>query len=157
MSPPTDWTRDESRYVDGELGDAEARRLEAELEREPDRAARLEDWDEAMSLWREDAARRKDAFDPQQVTAAVLADIQKGEGASDPMATVLRRYAAAAAVLIGLGTAGAAWLGPDPTQSPVLSSSSALRLLEAGQLTHHERLALTAYPQPAAPRPETER
>ena len=115
------------------------------------------EFDEAMGLWRDDTARHAETFDPQRVTAAVLADIQKGEGASDPMATVLRRYAAAAAILIGLGTGGAAWLGPDPTASPTLSSSSALRLLEAGQLAHHERLALTAYPQPAAPRPETER
>ncbi len=157
MSPTSDWSRDESRYIDGELDAADASRLEAELENASDRTARLRAWEDAMDVWRDDARRRSKAFDAGAVSQAVLARVQSGEAASDPALPSLRRYAAAAVLLLGLGTAGAAWLGPHPDRRPMLSSSHALRLLEAGQLVQHERLALTTYPQPAAPRPETER
>lgn len=157
MSPTSDWSRDESRYVDNELDAAAARRLESELEAAPDRAARLDAWEDAMDAWRDDARRRSEAFDADALSQAVVARVRRGEVASDPALPILRRYAAAAVLLLGLGTAGAAWIGPHPDRRPVLSSSQALRLLEAGQLVQHERLALTTYPQPAAPRPETER
>lgn len=157
MSPTSDWSRDESRYIDGELDDADARRLESELESAPDRAARLDAWEDAMDVWRDDARRRSQAFDADALSQAVLDRVRRGEADSDPALPVLRRYAAAAVLLLGLGTTGAAWLGPHPDRRPTLNSTHALRLLEAGQLVQHERLALTAYPQPAALRPETER
>ena len=157
MSASSDWSRDESRYVDGELGADEARRLEAQLEQDPRVAERLDAWQDAMALWRDDASRLSTSFDAAGTTAAVLANIHGQDAGADTSLAALRRYAAAAVLLLGLGTAGAAWLGPDPGPAPVLSGSGALRLLEAGQLDHYGRLELTSFPQPAATRSGTER
>ena len=157
MSPSSDWSRDESRYLDGELEATAAGRLERALERDPARRDRLHAWTEAMDIWRDDVSRRADSIPAPALAHAVVAGLRRSSSAAVAAEPVLRRYAAAAALLIGLGTAGAAWLGPDAGLAPRLRGPDALRLLEAGQLGLHERLALTTFPQPAAMRPETER
>lgn len=138
-------TPEESRYWDGALGDEAARRLEARLDADPARRARLEAWRDAMDLWRSDAARRVATLDPAVLAERALAeaDVVASEG------PLLRRYATAAVVLIGLGVAGAGVLGPNPGRAALLETGAAIRVLEEARLAQEGRVEVEAQPFPA--------
>ena len=130
--PTQDWTRDESRYADGELDADSAARLEARLRKEPDRARRIEAWQEAMDLWRDDVGRQVAASDPAAVTDRVIRSLGEAPDiAPDPGSVKARRYAVAALILLGLGLVGSAALGakPIPLESP-LCAPNVLREVE---------------------------
>ena len=67
------WTREESRWIDGLLDDASARRLEARLAADPERAARLRAYRDAMDLWRDDVDRVAGRLDTASLADQVLA------------------------------------------------------------------------------------
>jgi anti-sigma factor RsiW len=130
MHHETDWTPEESRYVDGALDAEAARRLEARLAADPERARRLRAWAASMDLWREDARRRAARGAPDELASAVLAD-----GDADARAArSLNRYAAAALVLLGLGTVGAALLGPPTTSHDHPPAQALLHRIEAERM-----------------------
>ncbi len=115
MSRPgnQNWTREDSRYVDGELEGEQARRLERETTEGDLRSKRLGAWREAMDLWREDGRRAAMAFDADRVTRRILEASGPREAAPGLAAIqATRRYAAAAVLLIGLGLGGTLWIGP---------------------------------------------
>lgn len=121
MTPHDDegnWTRETSRYVDGELAPHQAASVEAELAQEPARTGRLDAWRDAMDLWREDTRRTAARLDPHVMADRVLREGPAGVAPRDVRAArAARRYAAAAVVLLGIGVGGAAWLGPIPVRA----------------------------------------
>jgi hypothetical protein len=70
----------------------------------------------ALSLWRDDAARCALRIDPAAVARAALA--APPESIDAPSAQTLRRYAAAAVVLMAVGVAGSAALAFVSTSGP---------------------------------------
>lgn len=119
MSPhPKDdvWTRDESRWIDGELEADAARRHEARRSSERDR--RLRTYREAMNLWRDDTGQATAQVDMEALAHRVLdgSAVVPAPAGKDVASRVARRYAAAALVLIGLGLAGAVCVGSNPTR-----------------------------------------
>lgn len=126
-----DWTREESRWIDGVLDEASARRLEASLATDPERATRLRDYRDAMDLWRDDADRAAEGFDTRRVADQVLA----GRGlAAERAARQARRYAVAAVLLIGLGLVGASAVGPRRAEAGRAPLQTALQLIEQDRL-----------------------
>ena len=130
-------TREESRYLDGEASPEEVRRMEHQLAADPVRAARLSAWQEAMGLWRADAAR-----------AAAVPGLEDGvaaEGLADrilaagPQAGRLRNgrslsaapwYAAAAALLMTVGVTGTLL-----TRANARGNAGAMRPPQVGSLS----------------------
>lgn len=111
-SPPQDLSREEGRYLDGEASPEEVRRIEHQLAADPERAARLMAWQDAMDLWREDGTRTALALCSQdQEGADDLADriLRAGPRALQPRLRALSAapwYAAAAALLMTIGVTG---------------------------------------------------
>lgn len=125
------WTREESRWIDGMLDEASARRLEARLAEDPERSARLEAYRDAMSLWRDDTDHRAGTVD----TARLAGDVLAGHGLeSERDVRTAKRYAAAAVLLIGLGLAGASALGPRRAEADGAPLHTALQLIEQDRL-----------------------
>lgn len=124
-------TPEESRYLDGELPAAEARRLEAALAADPQRAARLERWRTATDLWRDEARRAAGPVDPVALYARVLARVRAV--APGPVQRRLTAYAAAALLLIGLGVGGTLWLRHAPPPAPP-AAALALEDLERAEI-----------------------
>lgn len=126
-----DLTREESRWLDGRLDEHAARRVEARLAADAQRAARLEAHRQAMALWREDTARHAETLDAGRLAERVLA----GRGLRAEQDTrQARRYAAAAVLLIGLGLAGASAVGPRRAEAGHAPVQSALQLIERDRL-----------------------
>lgn len=126
-----DWTREESRWVDGTLDEPAARRLLDRLAEDPERAARLRAYRDAMDLWRDDTDRVADGLDTGRLADQVLA----GRGlAAERDALWARRYAAAAVLLIGLGLAGASTLDPRRGEAGGAAVQTALQLIERDRL-----------------------
>lgn len=103
-------SREESRYLDGELPPEEMRRLERELAADPDRAARLASYRDAVGLWKQDVERRTAIVDEAALADRVMASIASGSSrALTSLPPAAPRWVAAAAVLlIGIGVAGTA-------------------------------------------------
>lgn len=105
---PEGLSRDESRFLDGELPPDAARRLESRLAADPQRAERLEAYREAMDVWREDAACASRAVDPPDALADRV--VRKVTADPSPMlrppGALPRWYAAAAVLLIAVGIGG---------------------------------------------------
>jgi len=133
--PEDDWTREESRYVDGELDGDAAERLSGELRADPERRARLDAWREVMDLWRDDTYRRASRLAPAVLTDRVRRDLA-ASALRARTSGAAQRYAAAALVLIGLGLVGSMWLGARPPPGIRGGVPAALRAVE------HDRLAI---------------
>jgi anti-sigma factor RsiW len=124
-------SREESLWLDGRLDQASARRLEAELAKDPARRARLEAWHEAMDLWRDDAVHLAEGLDTRHLADQVLA----GRGLrAEGDARSARRYAAAAVLLIGVGLAGASALGPRRAEASRVPLEAGLERIERDRL-----------------------
>jgi hypothetical protein len=92
-----------------------------------------------MDVWRDDTERLKRAVDLDRVRAGVMARIARGDVEAEST-VALRRYAAAALVLIAFGVAGAGLLGPNPGRASLLQTGAAIRVLEKDRIHHHGRL-----------------
>ena len=120
--PPEGLTPEECRYLDGEMTPQEARSMEHRLAADPERAAQLEAWRDAMDLWRDDAARAAApvATDPDALADRILAGLGQSPEADRRTVspTVARWYASAAAVLMAIGITGTILAQPTPHSSP---------------------------------------
>ena len=54
---PQGFSAEESRFIDGELPQADARRVEHRIAADPDLAERIDHYKGAMDLWRDDTSR----------------------------------------------------------------------------------------------------
>lgn len=84
---------------------------------------------EALEVWRDDAERIRRAADLDRIRRTVRERIARGDVESEG-ALVLRRYAAAAVLLIGFGVGGAAWIGPNPGRADALQQGAALLAID---------------------------
>ena len=141
--PGSRWTREDSRYVDERLGGAARAHYEHGLASDPIRRERLERWRTAMDLWREDAAGLAGALDAGSLTRRVLAGRPTFDEA---LRRAAWRYAAAAVLLLGVGLAGSAALGPHPARAADLDPAVGLRVLERERFAHQERVAWEIHP-----------
>ena len=107
-NPPDGLSPDESRYVDGEMSEAETRSMEHRLAADPAAAARVEAWRNAMGLWRDDTQRAAApvAAEPDVLADRVLASLARDERRGVVSLYVARRYAAAAVLLMAVGVTG---------------------------------------------------
>ena len=122
-----------------------------QVDRDPDdRDGVLE---EAFALWREDADRGAAAFDADALTRRVLA----GRGRAETVARATRRYAAAAVVLLGVGVAGAAAVGPKRAEADPPNVRSALQTLEKNRFGLVAEQEWTRFGVAAPPHAEEER
>lgn len=133
----SDWTREESRFVDGELEGEAPQRIEQALGHDPERRERLGAWTQAMDLWREDAELVAGRLDRASLADRILSDLDPEVLRSGRAAS---RYAAAALLILGLGVAGSFALGPHPARAAMLEKGVALRVLEEDRLHHHGRI-----------------
>jgi len=141
------WTREESRFIDGMLDAESARRLEAELERHPERRARVDAWRDAMDLWRDDVTRESAGLDPDRLKDAVLSGAARRREEAELRSTrAARRYAAAAILLIGLGLAGATAVGPQRVRRTEPDAATALLFIEHERLELQKERELAAFP-----------
>ena len=148
------WTREESRWIDGRLDPASAQGLETRLAKDPERAARLQVYRDAMDLWRDDTDRSAEDID----TARLAAQVLRGRGLrSERDALRARRYAAAAVLLIGLGLAGASALGPRRAEADGAPLQTALQLIEQDRLDLQTSREWETFPLVHTPESEEER
>ncbi len=99
-------SHEESRYLDGELPPEDMRRFERELAADPDRAARLDAYRDAMGLWKQDVERRTAMVDEDALADRVMASISSGEALELLRPLAPRWMTAAAVLLIGVGVIG---------------------------------------------------
>lgn len=149
------WTRAESRRLDGEGGTRPPGTPEGGP---PSESEHVRAYREAMALWREEAERSATRFDAALVFRRVL-DARHPDDAAPGLAGLraARRYAAAALLLIGVGLAGAAWLGQEPAEAGEPSLDAALSVLEGSRLDLAAEQEWIRFPAPPAPRPGEER
>ena len=99
-------SREESRYLDGELPPEDMRRLKRELAADPGRAARLASYRDAVGLWKQDVERRTAVVDEDALADRVMASISSGSALKSLRPVAPRWVAAAAVLLIGIGIVG---------------------------------------------------
>lgn len=98
-------TPEEARFLDGTLSGEERRALEAELARDPARAAALEEDRGAMALWKDDARSTAASLDMDALADQVLASVRAGRP-TPAQVGFPRAYAIAAMLLITVGAVG---------------------------------------------------
>ncbi len=129
-TPSSDgFSREESRYLDGELPDETARRMENRLAADPDATDRVEAYRDAMDLWRDDVQRTAQRVDPEALADRIVAAARSGPSQL-PIAQSRAApwYAAAALLLIGIGITGTMLNLPAPAPRPSQAASN-LRVL----------------------------
>ncbi len=152
--PKNLWTREESRYADGRVDGEARRRLERRLAEDPRRRERLESWQEAMDLWREDTRIASSRFAPPRLAARIL-DGRGGTRQGTNRAAW--RYAAAAVILLATGLVGSAVLGPDPAHASYVDIDKALQILDEDRLEHQVRMTWELRPFVGQHLPERDR
>lgn len=124
---PDALTPDENRYLDGEMSAQEAHSMELRLAADPERAAHIAAWRDAMDLWRDDARRAAAgvAAEPDDLADRILDGLSGeapqflgGATALDRRRAVApqaaRWYAAAAVLLMAVGVTGTLLARPAP-------------------------------------------
>ena len=133
-----------SRWLDGECGADEARRVEARIAADPALAAEVARLKAAMDAFRDDAG----AAPPQALAERVLASAVRGEQESERFRALARRYSAAAAVLLAVGVGGSVWVAPaaPAPSSAGRTGAASLADLEESQMARELYVALDEQP-----------
>lgn len=99
---------------------------------------------EALDLWQDDADRVRRAVDLDRIRTKVETSVQRGDVEAKSV-LALRRYAAAALVLIGLGVGGAALIGPNPGRAEALQQGAALLAIDHHRIHHCGRTEMESH------------
>ena len=132
-----------SRWLDGECGADEARRVEARVAADPALAEEVARLRSAMDAFRDDAS----AAAPEALAERVLASAARGEQESEQFRGLARRYAAAAAVLLAVGVGGSVWVAPAASSASAQRAGTASLVdLEESQMARELYVALDEQP-----------